>query len=92
MVVVGMFTVWFGYTVGLYGYCLCKGYDVGFKELIIPSEYPGWASISSSASSSTSSGSGSSQPQGKAVATGHTPKGTPVPITTAPGGTSRFGV
>lgn len=91
MVVVGMFTVWFGYTVGLYGYCLARGYSVGFKELIVPSEWPGWDTITAAAPATPSTATRpGKEPGGGSGRT--TPKGTPVPIQAAPGGTSRFGV
>ena len=33
MVAVGFGVIWFGYAVGIYGYCLVKGYAVGFSDL-----------------------------------------------------------
>lgn len=33
MVAVGMGLVWAGYAVGLYGYCLVRGYDVSFRDV-----------------------------------------------------------
>ena len=33
MIAIGMGLVWAGYTVGLWGYCLVKNYDVTFGQL-----------------------------------------------------------
>ena len=41
MIVVGMALAWAGYTVGFYGFCLVKGYDVSFVQLVSPK---GWYS------------------------------------------------
>ena len=30
---IGIALVWVGYTYGLYGYCLIRGYNVSFKQL-----------------------------------------------------------
>jgi hypothetical protein len=35
MLAVGLALVWAGYTIGLYGYILVKGYDVSFKQLFV---------------------------------------------------------
>jgi hypothetical protein len=34
MVAIGMFLVWGGYTIGIWGYCLVNGYDVTFQSLL----------------------------------------------------------
>jgi hypothetical protein len=33
MVVIGAALLWFGYTVGIWGYCLVRGYDVPFSGI-----------------------------------------------------------
>lgn len=33
MIAVGFAVLWAGYTLGIYGYCLVKNYDVTFPEL-----------------------------------------------------------
>lgn len=33
MVAVGVGTLWLGYTVGIWGFCLVRGYDVPFRGL-----------------------------------------------------------
>lgn len=33
MFALGLGTLWVGYTVGLYGYCLIRGYDISFLEM-----------------------------------------------------------
>lgn len=40
---------WLGYALGLWGYCLVKGYagngllgSLSLKQLVIPSQWPGW--------------------------------------------------
>jgi len=33
MAAIGMGVVWVGYTLGLWGYCLVRGYDVSFSRL-----------------------------------------------------------
>lgn len=42
MVALGLGTVWAGYYLFLYGYCLIRGYNVGFTDLIHPA-WPGTA-------------------------------------------------
>jgi hypothetical protein len=42
MIPVGVALVFGGYTVGIWGYCLVKGYDVGFRQLFA-STWPGAA-------------------------------------------------
>lgn len=39
MIVLGIGLVWAGYTVGFYGYCLVKGYNVKFSQLVSPTGY-----------------------------------------------------
>ena len=39
---------WAGYTLGLWGYCLVRGYDVTLFELIDFRHVPTWASITAS--------------------------------------------
>jgi hypothetical protein len=42
MVAVGMLLVWGGYSVGLWGWCLFRDYDVTFGQLVSPTHpYPG---------------------------------------------------
>jgi hypothetical protein len=33
MVAIGLALAWGSYTVGIWGYCLVRGYDVGFTQL-----------------------------------------------------------
>ncbi len=33
MIAIGMFLVWGGYAIGIWGYCLVNGYDVTFQSL-----------------------------------------------------------
>lgn len=40
MVAVGMLLIWGGYTVGIWGYCLVRSYDVTFGNLFAPT-WPG---------------------------------------------------
>lgn len=47
MVAVGMALVWGGYTFGIWGYCLLKGYDVTFTEMF-SSSWPGVTSLPAS--------------------------------------------
>jgi hypothetical protein len=42
MPAIGMGVLWAGYAVGLYGYCLIKGYDVTFGQLIDPRSSVSW--------------------------------------------------
>ena len=42
MVAIGMGVAWFGYAVGLYGYCLAKQYQVGFLDLVSPTGQISW--------------------------------------------------
>ena len=44
MVIIGMALAWAGYAVGIWGYCLVKGYDVTFGSLFGTT----WASAASS--------------------------------------------
>ena len=39
---------WLGYTLGLWGYCLVRGYNVTLLELVDFRNVPTWASISAS--------------------------------------------
>ena len=41
MFALGMGTLFIGYTVGLYGYILIKGYNVSFKQMFVGSWPPG---------------------------------------------------
>lgn len=41
MVAIAMGLLWAGYTGGLWGYCLVKGYDISFRDLVSPT---GWYS------------------------------------------------
>lgn len=41
MAALGIGLVWISYTVGLYGYCLFRGYDITPKELLSSSWPPG---------------------------------------------------
>jgi len=36
MVPIGMALAWGGYTLGMWGYCLVRGYDVTFMQLFKP--------------------------------------------------------
>ena len=40
MVAVGVGTIWIGYYIAVYGYCLIRGYDVSFADLM-HSTWPG---------------------------------------------------
>lgn len=33
MPAIGIGILWLGYSIGLYGYILIRGYDIGFKQL-----------------------------------------------------------
>lgn len=39
MTAVGFGVAWLGFTVGLYGYSLVKGYDLSFGQLVHPKNY-----------------------------------------------------
>lgn len=39
MIVIGIALVFTGYTCGMWGYCLIKGYNISFSQLISPSGY-----------------------------------------------------
>lgn len=60
MVAVGFGVIWFGYAVGIYGYCLVKGYAVGFSDLFHLSG--GWPNPKQKSTNSTSSGSKTTTP------------------------------
>jgi len=40
MIALGVGTLWAGYTIGLWGYCLVRGYDVPFTAMF-KSQWPG---------------------------------------------------
>jgi hypothetical protein len=40
MIAIGVGTLWAGYTIGLWGYCLVRGYDVPFTAMF-KSQWPG---------------------------------------------------
>jgi hypothetical protein len=40
MAAIGIATIYVGYSLGLWGYCLIKGYNVGLKELFMPTWPP----------------------------------------------------
>ncbi len=40
MAAIGIGLIWLGYTVGLYGFCLFKGYDITPKQLLSQSWPP----------------------------------------------------
>lgn len=42
MPAIGMGVAWLGYSVALYGYCLIKGYDVTFGQLVNPAASVSW--------------------------------------------------
>lgn len=42
MIPVGLGLVWAGYTIGVWGYCLIRGYNVTFMQLFAP-VWPGAA-------------------------------------------------
>lgn len=48
MIPVGLGLVWAGYTVGMWGYCLVRGYNVTFMQLFKPA-WPGAAKASGAA-------------------------------------------
>jgi hypothetical protein len=55
---IGFGLAWFGYAVGLLGWCKVKGYTTGFGDLVRPGKAfvwppPGGAAASSSSASST---------------------------------------
>jgi hypothetical protein len=52
MVIIGMVGVWAAYTVGIWGYCLVKGYDVTFPSLFKTT----WTSAAQSPASATTPG------------------------------------
>jgi hypothetical protein len=39
MAAVGMIVLWGGYSIALWGYCLIRGYDITFTQLVKPSGY-----------------------------------------------------
>lgn len=41
MAAIGIGLLWSAYTLGFYGYCLFRGYDVSPKELLSPNWPPG---------------------------------------------------
>lgn len=41
MAAIGIGLVWIGYTVGLYGYCLLRGYNITPKDLLTQNWPPG---------------------------------------------------
>lgn len=62
MVALGLGTVWAGYYLFMYGYCLIRGYNVGFTDLI-HSAWPGTASKAAP----TGQGGGGAGPAPKAA-------------------------
>jgi len=40
MAIIGIGLAWVSYTVGLYGYCLIKGYDISPKDLFNREAWP----------------------------------------------------
>lgn len=62
MVALGLGTVWAGYYLFLYGYCLVRGYDVGFTDLI-HSAWPGTASKAATAAPTGQGGGGGPTPK-----------------------------
>lgn len=40
MAAIGFGLLWLGYTIGLYGYCLIKGYDISTKDLFNTKSWP----------------------------------------------------
>ena len=66
MPAIGFGLLWLSYTVGLYGYCTWKGYDVTWSQLIRPSKaltkWPPPAKQAAASTASTSSGTGVSLP------------------------------
>ena len=61
MVALGLGTVWAGYYLFMYGYCLIRGYNIGFTNLIHPA-WPGKA-----ATTTGPSGGGGGGPAPKAA-------------------------
>lgn len=47
MVIVGMGLAWLGYSFGLWGFTRLKGAPTSFTEMVVPSQWPGWSSITS---------------------------------------------
>ena len=45
--------IWTGYSVTLYGYCLVKGYDVSFGQLVRPTSKLTWPPPKAGQSGST---------------------------------------
>lgn len=45
MVAVGMGLIWAGYAIGMWGYCLVRGYDVSFRDCF-RTYWPGAAGLS----------------------------------------------
>jgi len=44
MVAIGMALVWAGYAVGIWGYCLVRGYDVSFMN-VFAAQWPGATTV-----------------------------------------------
>lgn len=84
MVAIAIGLVWLGYTSGLYGYCLLRGYNVTPKQLLSPSWPP-----STVAGGPPPSSGGGVQPNGPGGANipGYGPGGT----TQKPGPGSAYG-
>lgn len=68
MVPIGVAMVWGAYTVGLWGYCLVRGYDVTFMQLF-KGQWPAGSSSSKGTSSGSGGGGSSSKGTGNPPAT-----------------------
>lgn len=65
MVAVGFGVIWFGYAVGIYGYCLVKGYAVGFSDLFhLSGGWPNPKQKSTNTSASSPTGKTTTPPGG----------------------------
>jgi hypothetical protein len=92
MAALGFALLWAGYTAGLYGYSLLRGYENTLGGMVNPIKQAAWSTTiytgtgifpaSSGSSTSSSSSPGSSTPASGSSSTGAatlTPGGTPVP-------------
>jgi hypothetical protein len=75
---IGLGLAWAGYTIGAWGYCLIRGYDVTFMDLF-KDTWPGSAAPAkggaSSSAGSSSAGSSAAPHPGMAVPAGGCPQG-----------------
>ena len=67
MIPVGLGLVWAGYTLGVWGYCLVRGYNVTFTQLFA-NVWPGGVPVAHKGS--TAAGTGTTQAPGTTTAGG----------------------